>query len=110
VFRLTRLARAWEDELLRGLGAAQWGKGLRVFDSIRIKTRDKKTAVELTDDVLARYRPKLVHESDEWEIQLESETDDDLPDMIALLRARIREAGSLDILVNGESYRLDRSY
>jgi hypothetical protein len=85
--------------------------GVGMLDSIRIKTHDEETAVSLVDDVLARFRPRLVHEQDEWQVVVDGETEDDLPDLISILRSRLRGTDpAIDILVNGESYPLDRSY
>ena len=78
-------------------------------DSIRIKNLDEQTASTLVDDVLARFRPRLVQEQDEWEVQVDGETEDDLPDLISILRSRLPGSDSeLDITVNGEAYRLQR--
>jgi hypothetical protein len=78
-----------------------------MFDSIRIRTSDEQTALTLTEDVLARFRPHLVHESEgEWEVRVESESEDDLPDLLGILYDRLRAPEpSLDLLINGELYR-----
>ena len=78
-------------------------------DSIRIRNLDEQTASALVDDVLARFRPRLVQEQDEWEVQVDGETEDDLPDLISILRSRLPVTDSeLAITVNGEAYRLHR--
>jgi len=78
-------------------------------DSIRIRNLDEQTASTLVDDVLARFRPRLVQEQDEWEVQVDGETEDDLPDLISILRSRLPVTDSeLAITVNGEAYRLHR--
>jgi len=80
-----------------------------MHDSIRIKNLDEQTAATLVDDVLARFRPRLVQELDDWEVQVDGETEDDLPDLISILRSRLPVSDSeLDITVNGEAYRLRR--
>ena len=47
-----------------------------MHDSIRIKNLDELTAATLVDDVLARFRPRLVQELDDWEVQVDGETED----------------------------------
>ncbi len=80
-----------------------------MHDSIRIRNLDEQTAATLVDDVLARFRPRLVQEQDDWEVQVDGETEDDLPDLISILRSRVQEASSsFAILVNGEAYNLQR--
>jgi hypothetical protein len=80
-----------------------------MLDSIRIKTRDEQTAVALAEDILARYRPRLVQEHDEWEVRVESESEDDLPDLLGILRERLHGSeSSFDVVVNGETLPLER--
>jgi hypothetical protein len=77
-----------------------------VFDTVRIKTKDEQTALTLAREELARFRPELVRESEtEWELRLESESDDDLPDLLGILYARLNDpAPSIELLINGEHY------
>ena len=80
-----------------------------MHDSIRIRNLDEQTAAALADDALARFRPRVVQEQDDWEVQVDGETEDDLPDLISILRSRLQEVSStVDILVNGETYNLNR--
>lgn len=77
-----------------------------LFDSVRIKTRDKKTAVTLANDLLGRFQPELVHEGKKrWEVRVESASDDDLPDLLSILHDRLHAPDPLiDVLINGEPY------
>ncbi len=80
-----------------------------MHDSIRIRNLDEQTAAALADDALARFRPRVIQEQNEWEVQVDGETEDDLPDLISILRSRLQETvANLDILVNGEAYNLNR--
>jgi hypothetical protein len=77
-----------------------------MFESVRIRTRDEATAVTLANDLLARFHPRLVHEDDaEWEVQVDSEADDDLPDILGILHDRLHSADpTIDVLIDGEPY------
>ena len=76
-----------------------------MFDSIRIKARDEQTAVTVARDLPAQLRPRLVHEGEEWEVQVESESDDDLSDLLSILYDRLHSPDrSVNVLVNGEPY------
>lgn len=78
-----------------------------MLDTIRILTQDEETAVSLANDLLARFRPTLTHDQDEWQLLVESESDDDLPDLVSILRQRVRDPdSSLSLLVNGERCRV----
>ena len=78
-----------------------------MFDTIRVLTRDEETAVLLANDLLARFSPTLTHEQEEWQLVMESETDDDLPDLVTILRQRLPDAdSSLSLLVNGERFQV----
>lgn len=77
-----------------------------MLDSVRIKARDEETALGLAHDLGGRFRPELVHPSEsEWEVRLESESDDDLPDLLGILYERLRAPEpTIDVLINGERY------
>jgi hypothetical protein len=77
-----------------------------VFDSVRIKARDEETALRLAHDLGSRFSTALVHPSEsEWELRLESESDDDLPDLLGILYERLRAPEpTIDVLINGERY------
>ena len=78
-----------------------------MLDTIRIRTRDEQTAVTLANDLLARFRPTLSHEQDEWELVVEGETEDDVPDLVSILRQRVSDPdSSVSLLVNGEPRRV----
>lgn len=77
-----------------------------MFDSIRIKVQDEETAVMLVDGISTRFRSNLVHGSDAWEVQVDGESEDDLPDLLGILRQRLTGAESVNVLVNGENYPL----
>ena len=52
---------------------------------------------------LARFRPTLSHDDDEWELVVEGETEDDVPDLVSILRQRLADPdSSVSLLVNGE--------
>jgi hypothetical protein len=83
------------------------GKGVNLmFDSVLIKTKDKDTAVKLTNDLQARFEPALVQKDEQqWEVQFESDTDNDRPELLSILNDRLRAPGpSIDVLINGEPY------
>jgi hypothetical protein len=74
-----------------------------MLDTIRIRTHDEQTAVTLANDALARFRPTLSHDDDEWELVVEGETEDDVPDLVSILRQRLADPdSSVSLLVNGE--------
>jgi hypothetical protein len=77
-----------------------------MFDSVRIKTKDKQTAVTLAHDLPARFQPQLVHEGKKkWEVRVESESEDDLPDLLSILYDQLHAPDrSVDVLINGEPY------
>ena len=80
-----------------------------MLDTIRVLTPDEETAVLLANDLLARFRPTLTHDQEQWQLLVESETDDDLPDLVTILRQRLPDPdSSLSVLVNGERYPLSR--
>ena len=56
-----------------------------MLDTIRIKTKDEQTAATLAHDLLARYHPELIHEREEWQVLVETESEDDLPDLLGIL-------------------------
>jgi hypothetical protein len=74
-----------------------------MLDTIRIRTHDEETAVTLANEALARFRPTLSHDDDEWELVVEGETEDDVPDLVSILRQRLSDPdSSVSLLVNGE--------
>jgi len=78
-----------------------------MFDSIRIIARDEQTAVSLAGDISARFRSELIHERDEWEVRVEGESEDDLPDLLGILHERLHGSdSSIAVIVNGERYPL----
>jgi hypothetical protein len=79
-----------------------------MLDSVRIKTKDELTAVTLAHDVLARFQPELVRGSEEWELWIESASEDDLPDLLTILYDRLHVPDpSIDVLINGELYSVE---
>ena len=80
-----------------------------MLDSIRIKAKDEQTAVSLAHDLLARFHPTLIHEREEWEVRVESESEDDLPDLLSILYDQLHAPDrSVDVLINGEPYQPTR--
>lgn len=76
-----------------------------MLDTIRIKTKDEQTAATLAHDLLARYHPELIHEREEWQVLLETESEDDLPDLLGILYDQLHAPDrSLEVLFNGEPY------
>ena len=76
-----------------------------MLDTIRIKTKDEETALSLAHYHLARFHPELIHERDEWEVVVETESEDDLPDLLSILYDQLHAPHrSLDVLFNGEPY------
>lgn len=77
-----------------------------MLDSVRIKAADEQTAVTLVHDLEFRFRAKLVHEPElGWEVRVESESEDDLPDLLEVLNERLRtEHPSIEVLIDGEAY------
>ena len=72
-------------------------------DSIRIRTDDEQTAVALAYYYLARFYPDLVRERDGFEVRIESESEDDLPHIFAILDGGLDGASAaLSVLFNGE--------
>ena len=76
-----------------------------MLDTIRIKTNDEQTAATLAHDVLARFHPQLIHEREEWQVLVETESEDDLPDLLSVLYDQLHVPDrSLEVLFNGEPY------
>jgi len=74
-------------------------------DTIRIKTTDEQTALSLAHYDLARFHPQLSREHDEWNVVVETESEDDLPDLLGILYEQLHAQGrSIDVLFNGEPY------
>jgi hypothetical protein len=46
---------------------------------------------QFANDALARFRPTLSHDEDESELVVEGETEDDVPDLVSILRRRVSE-------------------
>ena len=61
-----------------------------MLDSIRITTADEQTALALAYYFLARFHPELVEEQGGWEVRLETESEDDLPDLLSILYDRLQ--------------------
>ncbi len=79
-----------------------------MLDSVRILTRDEQTAVTLAHEVLARFQPELVREREEWEVRIESTSEDDLPDLLTILYDQLHAPDpSIDVLINGELYSVE---
>ncbi len=65
---------------------------------------DEQTAVSLAHDLLV-FHPSLIHEREEWEVRVESESEDDLPDLLNILYDQLHAPDrSVDVLINGEPY------
>jgi hypothetical protein len=76
-----------------------------VLDTIRIRTKDQQTALSLARYHLVRFHPELIHGRDEWEVVVETESDDDLPDLLSILYDQLHAPDrSIDVLFNGEPY------
>ena len=74
-------------------------------DTIRVKTNDEQTAVSVAHDLPARFHPELIHERDEWHVVVETESEDDLPDLLSILYDQLQVPDrSIDVLFNGEPY------
>ncbi len=91
----------------RRLACDRTGEGDNMLgDTIRIRTRDERTALELALDRLARFNPALSHDQEQWEVVVETETDDDLPDLLGLLYEQLHSPErTIDLFYNGEPYR-----
>ncbi|HUK45322.1 MAG TPA: hypothetical protein VLV28_08500 [Gaiellaceae bacterium] len=82
-----------------------------MFDSVRIKAGVQQSALELAEQVPAYLRPTVAEEDGGWEVRVETESEDDLPDLLAVLRARLPGADpAVEVIVNGETYPLRPSY
>jgi hypothetical protein len=76
-----------------------------MIDTIRIKTKDEQTALALTHFHLARFHPELIEGSDEWNVVVETDSEDDLPDLLSILYDQLHAPDrSIDVLFNGEPY------
>ena len=76
-----------------------------MMDTIRIRTKDEQTALALANFYLARFHPALSHESDQWDVVVETDSEDDLPDLLGILKEQLRAPDhSIDVLFNGEPY------
>jgi hypothetical protein len=76
-----------------------------VLDTIRVKTNDEQTALSLAHYHLARFHPELTHEHEEWNVVVETESEDDLPDLLGILYDQLHAPdSSIDVLFNGEPY------
>ncbi len=74
-------------------------------DLIRIKTKDEQTALALTFYFLARFYPSLIEEPEEWEVRVETESEDDLPHVLGILDDQLDDPRrSIAVLFNGEPY------
>ena len=76
-----------------------------MLDTIRIKTKDEQTALSLAHYHLARFHPELTHEHEEWNVVVETESEDELPDLLGILYDQLHAPDrSIDVLFNGEPY------
>lgn len=77
-----------------------------MLDSFRIRTSNQEAAVAVAHDLESRFRLALHQEGDAaWEVTVESESDDDLPDLIAILRERLRQqTPPIEVLIDGVPY------
>ena len=76
-----------------------------MLDTIRVKTKDEQTAISLVHYHFARLHPALVHEHEEWNVVVETESEDDLPDLLGILYDQLQaQERSIDVLFNGEPY------
>jgi hypothetical protein len=74
-------------------------------DTIRVRTRDEQTALSLAHFHLARFHPALTLEHEEWNVVVETESEDDLPDLLGILYDQLHAPDrSINILFNGEPY------
>jgi hypothetical protein len=74
-------------------------------DTIRIRTKDEQTAISLAHYHLARFHPELSLEHEEWNVVVETESEDDLPDLLGILYEQLHAPDrSIDVLFNGEPY------
>ena len=76
-----------------------------MLDTIRVRTKDEQTALSLAHDQLARFHPELIHISEEWDVVVETESEDDLPDLLSILYDQLHAPDrSIEVLFNGEPY------
>lgn len=76
-----------------------------MLDSLRIRTETEEAAVGVAHDLESRFRLALHQEGDAaWEVTVESESDDDLPDLIAILRERLQQTPPIEVLIDGVPY------
>ena len=76
-----------------------------MIDTIRIRTKDEQTALALAHFHLARFHPELIQEREAWDVVVETDSEDDLPDLLSILREQLRAPDrSIDVLFNGEPY------
>jgi hypothetical protein len=76
-----------------------------MLDTIRIRTKDELAARALAYDDLARFHPALTREHEEWNVVVETESEDDLPELLRSLYDQIHAPDrSIDVLFNGEPY------
>jgi hypothetical protein len=76
-----------------------------MIDTIRIKTKDEQTALALAHFHLARFHPELIHGPEEWDVIVETDSEDDLPDLFSILKDQLHAPGrSIEVLFNGEPY------
>ena len=76
-----------------------------MLDTIRFKTKDEQTAVSVAHDIPARFHPALIQEREEWHVVVETESEDDLPDLLSILYDQLQVPDRpIDVLLNGEPY------
>jgi hypothetical protein len=76
-----------------------------MIDTIRIRTKDEQTALSLAHYDLARFHPVLSQENEEWNVVVETESEEDLPDLLSILYDQLHAPDrSIDVLFNGEPY------
>ena len=78
-----------------------------MIDTIRIRTQDEQTALSLAQVHLARFHPELIQKQDLWDVVVETDSEDELPDLLSVLHEQLRAPNrSIDVLFNGEPYSL----
>jgi hypothetical protein len=76
-----------------------------MIDTIRIRTKDEGTALSLARVHLARFHPELIQGSEDWNVVVETDSEEDLPDLLGILHDQLHAPDrSIDVLFNGEPY------
>ena len=95
-----------DDHRQRRIPASAAPRGRRTTCSTRSVSRPTTNEPQsLTHNLLARFHPELIHEHEEWEVLVETESEDDLPDLLSILYEQLHAPNrSLDVFFNGEPY------